>query len=194
VHWLCVNWVGVKNRVTIHRIEADEIQRIVEDIYIYGYPLLVTDVMRLTHTAAAYPTASNAPANQFAHGRLPQGPHEKGSVEPNADCLKSTAWLHLNREPVVFTIPRIQRYHLFSCLSGWYEIFETFSPRTKGTQGGQFGIVGPHWSGKLPAGVKRISAPTETVWLDGWFSVAAAEDMQLVHGDQEQFYLTPLSQ
>jgi hypothetical protein len=42
--------------------------------------------------------------------------------------------------------------------------------------------------------VKRISAPTETVWLDGCFAVAAAEDTQLVHAEQEQFRLTPLSQ
>src|SRR5262245_56025935 len=123
----------VKRRVTIHRIDAEEIQRIAEDIYIYGYPLLVTDVMRVMHTAAAYPTVHGAPANQFAHGRLPPGPHDKCSAHPNADCLKSAAWLHLNREPIVLTIPRTQRYHLFNCLSGWYEIFETFSPRNKGT-------------------------------------------------------------
>jgi hypothetical protein len=183
----------VKRGIECYNRGPEELQRIAEDLYIYGYPLLLTNASRRSRTAAADSAFQNVPTNQFAHGpRLP-APHDKG-VHPNPDVLSSSAWLQLSREPVVLTIPHTHRYHLLSCFSGWYEIFETFSPRTKGMEGGHFAFVGPQWSGKLPLGVDRIVAPTETVYLDGWFAVTAVEDMSLVHAVQDHFRLTPLSE
>jgi hypothetical protein len=184
----------MKRRFKIQTVTRAELQRVAEDIYIYGYPLVLMDIIKRIHTATPYPTLSAAPLNQFAHGRFLPEPHDKHVIHPNADCLVSSAWLDLSRGPVVLRIPRCDRYHLLSFFSGWYEIFETNSPRSGATQGGPLAFVGPRWSGKLPPGVKPIVAPTETVWIHGWFEVGGREDIELVHRVQDQFLLSPLSE
>ena len=171
-----------------------EIERVAEDMYIYGYPLLLMDVVKRRQTATPHPTLHRAPVNQFAHGRFLPGPHDKSVVHPNADCLTSFAWLDLSSEPVVVSIPWTDQYYLLSFFSAWYEIFETHSPRNDGGLGAHLGFVPPLWPGKLPAGVKAIVAPTETVWIHGWFEVSGRENIEIAHGVQDEFRLIPLSE
>ncbi|HYR41397.1 MAG TPA: DUF1254 domain-containing protein [Terriglobia bacterium] len=184
----------MKRRIEIESLTRREIQRVAEDLYIYGYPLLLMDIIKRTQTATPHPMLHRAPLNQFAHGRFLPRPHDKYIVHPNADGLCSYAWVDLRKEPVLLSIPRTDKYHILSFFSGWYEIFETSSPRNGGTQGGHVGFVAPHWCGKLPVDVKPIVAPTETVWIHGWFEVGGPEDIEIVHHLQDQFRLSPLSE
>jgi hypothetical protein len=152
------------------------------------------DVRKKTHTATSYPTLHSAPLNQFSHARYLPKPHDKSVVHPNVDCLRSSAWLDLSRDFVVLSIPKTVRHYLLTFFSGWYEIFDTSSPRTTGTEGCHLAFVAPHWHGKLPAGLKRVVAPSEIVWIDGWFEADGPEDIELVRRLQDQFQLTPLSE
>jgi hypothetical protein len=183
----------MNRRIRITSIALEDIQRAAEDIYIYGYPLLLMDVSRRIHTAASHPGSYSAPLNQFAHARFLPGPFDRRLTHPNVDCLNSSAWLDLNKEPIIFSVPRMRRYFVFSFLSEWFEIIGTISSRNFGSHGGPVGFVGPNWSGKLPAGVKRIAPPTDFVWIDGYCAVSGAEDTQLAHSVQDEFLLTPLS-
>jgi hypothetical protein len=151
------------------------------------------EVNKRTHTATPQPILDRAPLNQFAHGRFLPKPHDKHSVHANADCLCSSAWLDLGREPIVLSIPQTDRYYLLSFFSAWGEIFETSSPRNSGTRAGHLGFVSPRWHGGLPAGMKPITAPTETVWIHGLFEARGPEDIEMVHRLQDQFRLSALS-
>jgi hypothetical protein len=184
----------MKRRIKLPGLSRAEIERVAEDMYIYGYPLLLMDVIKRMQTATPYPTRHSAPVNQFAHERFLPGPHDKSVAHPNADCLTSFAWLDLRREPVVLSVPWTDRYYLLSFFSGWYEIFAAHSPRNDGGQGAHFGFVAPHWNGKLPPGVRAIVAPTETVWIHGWFEASGRENIELVHSVQDEFRLIPLSE
>jgi hypothetical protein len=184
----------MNRRIRITSIALEDIQRAAEDIYIYGYPLLLMDVSRQMHTAAPHPGSHSAPLNQFAHARFLPGPFDRRVIHPNVDCLNSTAWLDLNKEPIVLVVPRTQRYYVFSFVNEWFEIVGTISPRNLGTHGGAIGFVGPNWSGKLPSGITRIGAPTDYIWIDGYCAVSGAEDVQLAHSLQDEFLLTPLSE
>src|SRR5206468_3091913 len=184
----------MKGRTRMPNLPRAEIERVAEDMYIYGYPLLLMDAVKRTQTATPYPTLHRAPVNQFAHGRFLPGPHDKSVVHPNADCLTSFAWLDLRREPVVLSIPWTDQYYLLSFFSAWYEIFETYSPRNDGGQGVHLGFVAPYGPGKLPDGVRAIVAPTETVWIHGWFEASGPENIELVHSVQDEFRLIPLSE
>jgi hypothetical protein len=179
----------------IQPLPFEEIRRIAEDIYIYGYPLVVMDVMKRTHTATPRATLHSAPVNQFSHARFLPEPHDKYGVHPNADCLTSAAWLDLGREPVVLTIPQSSRHYLLSFFSGWYEIFGSCSLRNRGAFDKYVGFVGPHWFGRLPSEITRISAPTEIVWLHGLFEARGdREDVDVVHALQDGFQLSSLSE
>jgi hypothetical protein len=172
----------------------EDAQILAEDAYIFGYPLVVMDVARRIHTAVPFPTPQAAPTNQFAHTRVVAGAHDKDIVRPNADSLDSVAWLDVSKEPVILRIPLIDRYFLFPIWSAWYDLLEVISPRTVGRGDRHIAIVGPEWHGKLPARVDRVTAPTETVWINGRFQAAGVEDIESVHRLQNQVLLVPLSE
>jgi hypothetical protein len=167
---------------------------VAEEGYIYGYPLVLMDVMRRMQTAVPFPTAEGAPLNQFSHSRFLPEPHTKEAVRPHADSLRSTAWLDVSPQPIVLRIPPMDRYYLLSIFSVWGDLFETMSPRTTGMEGSCVAFVGPNWHGSLPDGIKRLAAPTETLWINGRIQAAGVEDLQIVHFKQDQFHLTPLSE
>jgi hypothetical protein len=59
------------------------------------------------------------------------------------------------------------RYYLLPMLDMWTDVFASPGWRTTGTQAGNFLITPPGWSGAVPSGMTRISAPTPFVWIIG---------------------------
>jgi hypothetical protein len=183
----------MKRPIKLHTLSQEQTQRVAEDIYIYGYPLLLLDVIKRIHTARAHPGLQGAPLNQFAHRPLlPE--RDKNVVHPLPDCLRSSAWLDVSKEPVILSIPPSPKYYLLTLFTNWFEIFQTCSPRNSGVHGGHLGFVSPRWHGKLPAAVKRIVAPSDTIWVDGCIEADGPDGGELVRALQEQFRLTPLSE
>jgi hypothetical protein len=87
-------------------------------------------------------------------------------VSPNADTLYSTAWLSLSKEPIVLSVPNMNGwYYLMPMLDAWTNVFASPGKCTTGTESGNFAIVGPGWNGTLPAGLTKITSPSETVWI-----------------------------
>jgi hypothetical protein len=77
-------------------------------------------------------------------------------IRPNADTLYSSAWIDLSKEPVMLHVPDTHgRYYLMQFMDAWTETFSVPGKRTTGTDEGWFAIVGPGWSGRLPAGARR---------------------------------------
>ena len=113
--------ISVKKMKSPAKIRASqyELQDVAEDIYIYGYPLILSEIVRRRATAVLQPSFRRAPVNHFAHRRFPAAPYEKDDIHPHADCLRSCAWLDLRKEPIVLSVPRIERYYLFALWSGW---------------------------------------------------------------------------
>src|SRR5262245_36051010 len=95
----------MRRRLRVQGLSSHEIQSVAEEAYIYGYPLVLMDVMRRMHTAVSVPTAEGAPINQFAHARFLPDSHSKHGLRPHADSVCSSAWLDLSRQPMILTIP-----------------------------------------------------------------------------------------
>jgi hypothetical protein len=184
----------MKREPQIQFLTGEEIQRLAENIYIFGYPLVLMDLSRRTQTATPRPTLDAAPLNQFTHGRFLPESHQRYPIHPDADCLRSSAWIDVGKEPVLLSVPHLHRYHLLSFFSAWYEIFETSSPRNALGHGGQIALVAPRSHDQLPSGVKRIVAPTAEVWIDARFEVTGSEDVETAHRIQDQFRITPLAE
>jgi hypothetical protein len=173
-------------------LSPHEIQSVAEEAYIYGYPLVLMDVMRRLHTAVPAAAEDGAPINQFAHSRfLPDADGKHGS-RPHADSLRSRAWLDVSRQPMILTIPPSDRYFVFSLFSAWGDLFDAISPRTNGVEGDRIALVGPRWRSHVPDGLKPIVAPSDMIWINGRIQSADDEDLQIVHSMQDRFQLTPL--
>jgi hypothetical protein len=165
------------------------------EAYIYGYPLVTMEMTRRVMTNVETPEGTRAPMGQFVRMREYPTAAFRDVTAPNADTLYTTAWIDVGDEPWVLSLPDAQdRYYLFPMLDGWTEVFEVPGKRTTGTGAQTYAIVGPHWKGKLPEGVKEYRSPTDMVWLLGRiYCSGTPEDYATVHKLQDEISLVPLS-
>jgi hypothetical protein len=77
---------------------------------------------------------------------------------PNADTVLSTVWMDLRAEPVVLTLPAVEkeRYYTAQLVDLQTFNFGYLGTRTTGHEGGDFLIAGPRWQGEKPAGVREV--------------------------------------
>jgi hypothetical protein len=132
--------------------------------------------------------------NAFTNVREYPTADYKGVVRVNFDTLYSIAWLDMTKEPMVVSAPDTNgRYYLLPMLDMWTDVFASPGWRTTGTQAGNFLITPPGWSGAVPAGMRRISAPTPFVWIIGRTKTDGSPDYAAVHKIQDGYKVTPLS-
>jgi hypothetical protein len=119
----------------------------------------------------------------------------KAVVRVNFDTLYSNAFLDMTKEPVILSAPNTDgRYYLLPMLDAWTDVFASPGWRTTGTQAGDFLITPPGWSGEVPSGMTRISAPTPHIWIIGRTKTDGPSDYAAVHKVQAGYKVTPLSQ
>ena len=166
----------------------EEMKRLAAEVYVFAFPLVVTDVTRQVQTA-------RTPANTFLHRRAFLDAAAASTPNPNADVLYSQAWLDLAKEPVVLSIPDTRgHYYLIALLDAWTNVAGSFGKRTMGAEKGDLAIVGPRWKGTLPAGVSEVKSPTELAWLFGRLRPSDRNDLAAALKIQDQIRLVPLSQ
>src|SRR4030095_6201818 len=84
---------------------------------------------------------------------------DKTLQTPNSDTPYSLLTLDLRAEPVVVTIPPIEKGRYFSVqmIDLFTHNFDYFGTRTTGNEGGNFIIAGPGWIGIVPKGIKKVA-------------------------------------
>ena len=150
-----------------HSRTPAEARAIAKDAYVYGYPMV--DGYRVQH--AYFIDRQNpefkAPWNELRNIPRVFTPEDKAVQTPNSDTPYSMAGLDLRAEPMVLTVPAIEKARYFSVqlidLLHSHN-FDYIGSRTTGNDGGTFLIAGPRWRGDAPKGVtKVIRAETELV-------------------------------
>jgi len=165
------------------------------DAYIYGYPLVTMEITRRVITNVAKPEGTHAPMGQLIKLREYPNASFRDVTAPNADTLYTTAFLEVDKEPWVLSIPDMKdRYYLMPMLDGWTNVFQVPGKRTTGTAAQTYAITSSTWSGMLPDGIKQFKSPTNIVWLLGRiYCTGTPEDYAAVHKLQDECKLVPLS-
>jgi hypothetical protein len=177
-------------------VTEQEAHAIGVDAYLYFYPLITMDLTRKQSTnIEPGKEVGKGPMNAFTNVReYPPGDY-KGVVRVNFDTLYSSAWLDMTKEPMGVSVPDTNgRYYLLPMLDMWTDVFASPGWRTTGTQAGNFLITPPGWSGTVPPGMTRISAPTPFVWIIGRTKTDGPSDYEAVHKIQDGYKVTPLSE
>jgi hypothetical protein len=166
------------------------------DAYLYFYPLVTVGITRKVATnTEAGKIPGYGPVNMFHNFAAFPPADFKAVVRPNFDTLYSNAFLDLTKEPVILSAPNTDgRFYLLPMLDAWTDVFASPGWRTTGTQAGDFLITPPGWSGDVPSGMTRISAPTPHVWIIGRTKTDGPSDYAAVHKIQAGYKITPLSQ
>jgi hypothetical protein len=99
-----------------------------------------------------------APWNQIANISRIATPADTAVQTINADTPYSWLGMDLRAEPVVLTVPVIDktRYFTAQLIDQYTFNFAYIGSRATGNDGGSFLIAGPGWKGELPKGVKKV--------------------------------------
>jgi hypothetical protein len=175
-------------------IAEQEAHAIGVDAYLYLYPLVTMDITRKVVTNAQVDEIVGfGPANMFNSFPAYPTAELKAVVRPNFDTLYSSAFLDLTKEPMIVSVPDTAgRYYLLPMLDMWTDVFASPGWRTTGTQAANFLVTPPGWTGDIPSGMTRISAPTPFVWIIGRTKTDGPQDYEAVHKIQAGYKITSL--
>jgi hypothetical protein len=143
-----------------------EARAIAKDAYVYGFPMV--DGYRIQH--AYFVDRNNpefkAPWNEIRNIPRVYTPADKAVQTPNSDTPYSMIGMDLRAEPMVLTVPSVEKERYFSVqlIDLYTQNFDYIGSRATGNDGGSFVIAGPHWKGEVPKGAKKvIRSETELV-------------------------------
>ena len=145
---------------TLHAqdVTPAEARAIAKEAYIYGFPMV--DNYRIQH--AYFVDTKNpeykAPWNQIANIPRVYTPADTAIQTPNSDTPYSMVGMDLRAEPMVLTVPAIEKDRYFSVqlIDAYTFNFAYIGSRATGNDGGSFLIAGPGWKGETPKGVKKV--------------------------------------
>jgi hypothetical protein len=137
---------------------STEARAIAKEAYIYGFPMV--DSYRIQH--AYFVDRDNpefkAPWNEIRNIPRVFTPEDKAVQTPNSDTPYSMLGMDLRAEPVVLTVPAIEKTRYFSVqlIDAYTHNFAYIGSRATGNDGGSFLIAGPGWQGDTPEGVSQV--------------------------------------
>lgn len=176
-------------------LTPDELSAIAVDAYVYLYPLVLMETTRRVATNwLEDERVGVAPMGVFAHSRSFPSAKFRTIVRPNFDTLYSSAWVDVEDEPYLVSLPEIRdRFFMLPLYDMWTDVFASPGTRTHGSGPITFALCSPGWHGTLPTDTVRIDAPTPTVWLLGRTETRGVDDYATIHNIQDQLRLAPLS-
>jgi len=177
-------------------VTSAEASAIAKEAYIYGYPMV--DSYRIQH--AYFVDRENpefkAPWNQIRNIPRVYTPADTTIQTPNSDTPYSFLGMDLRAEPIVLTLPVIekQRYFSVQLIDAYTFNFAYLGSRATGNDGGSYIIAGPNWKGELPKGVKKvIRSETELILAVYRTQLFNPGDIDNVKKVQAGYLVQPLS-
>ena len=131
--------------------------------------------------------------NRIYHRRVLADATARQVTAPNNDTIYSSAFFDLSGGPLRLRVPDIpDRYFSVTLMNAFTDNFRTIGTRATGGKGGDFWLVGPDWSGPVPADATLIQSDTNDVWMLIRILVAGAADLPAVQALQDRFaIITP---
>lgn len=173
-----------------------EARAIAKDAYIYGFPMEDSYRTMYAFSIAKGNPEYKGPFNSVLNIARVFTPEDKAFVTPNSDTPYTFLGLDLRAEPIVLTLPAIEknRYYVFQMMDLYTYNFDYLGTRTTGNGGGHFLIAGPRWKGTVPKGItKVIRSETEMINVIGRTQLFDAADLDNVKKIQAGYKVQPLS-
>ena len=176
--------------------KPEEARAIAKEAYIYANPM--ADNYRIYYSSFVDKTDPEykAPFNQIRNIARVYTPDDKAVQTPNSDTPYSWLAMDLRTEPLVLTVPPIEKERYFSIqLIDLYTYnFDYIGSRTTGNEGGYFLINGPGMKGKTPDKItKVIHAETELFLAVYRTQLFNPGDIENVKAIQAEYKVQPLS-
>ncbi len=177
-------------------LTPEDARAIAKEAYIYAFPMAAN--YQTLHKQAIDTTSHDyrAPFNTLTNASSVATPEDKFVVTPNSDTPYSYLWMDLRAEPIVVTMPEIEkeRYYTGQLIDLYTFNFAYLGTRSFGNDGGDFLIAGPNWNGPTPAGIKTVlRTQTQFAYLLIRTQLFNAADIVNVRKIQAAYRAQPLS-
>jgi hypothetical protein len=173
-----------------------ETRALAKEAVIYGFPLVDNYRIQYSYFVDRANPEFKAPYNTLFNIPRVYTPEDKAIQTPNSDTPYSWIGLDLRAEPIVFTVPAVDRKRYWSLqLVDLYTFnFDYLGSRATGNDGGSFAVAGPRWQGEPPPGVEKVlRCETEIASAQFRTQLFDAGDLENVKRVQNQYAVQPLS-
>lgn len=144
-------------------LSLDEARAIAKEATIYGFPLVDSYRVQYSYFVDRGGPEYKADWNTLFNNARVYTPDDKSIQTPNSDTPYSYVGVDLRAEPVVFTVPAVEkgRYYSLQFIDMYTFDFAYVGSRATGNGAGSYLLAGPKWKGKKPKGIKAV-IPCET--------------------------------
>jgi hypothetical protein len=163
VHWNWLKPLALASALVVALVAAATAQaggqkEVAEEAYIYAFPLVMNYGTMYEYFVDKSSPQYKCPFNEvFNVGRV-YTPKDTAIVTPNSDTPYSMLGADLRAEPLVLTVPEVEkgRYYSVMLVDMYTFNYGYMGSRTTGNGAGRYMIAGPNWKGKTPSGIKQV--------------------------------------
>jgi len=174
----------------------EETRAIAEEGFIYGLPIVMNYAVMYEYAVDENSGQFKAPFNTIKNEPRVYTYKDTTIVTPNSDTPYSFLWMDLRAEPIVLTVPNVEkgRYFAVQLEDGNTFNYGYIGSRTTGNEGGDYLVAGPDWQGETPPGIKKVFRSTTQFSLAGYRTqLFNPDDMPNVIKVQAGYGVQPLS-
>src|SRR3954468_1306160 len=135
-----------------------EAKKIAEEGFIYGLPIVMNYAVMYEYAVDRNSGQFKAPFNQINNEARVFTYEDTSVITPNSDTPYSILWTDLRAEPIVLSVPAVEksRYYSVMLCDGNTFNYGYIGSRATGSDAGDYLVVGPDWNGETPAGIKKV--------------------------------------
>jgi hypothetical protein len=173
-----------------------ETKAIAEEGFIYGLPIVMNYAVMYEYSVDKNSGQFKAPFNEIFNEARVFTYKDTAIVTPNSDTPYSFLWMDLRVEPIVLSVPAVEksRYYAVQLEDGNTFNFGYIGSRSTGHEAGDYMVVGPDWNGETPADIKKVFRSTTQFAIAGYRTqLFNAGDMPNVVKVQSGYKVQPLS-
>ncbi|MGR4871767.1 DUF1254 domain-containing protein [Variovorax sp. LARHSF232] len=173
-----------------------ETKAIAEEALIYGLPLVMNYAVMYEYAVDKGGPQYKAPFNQIKNESRVFTYQDTAIITPNSDTPYSFVWLDVRAEPMVISVPAVEkrRYYSVQLIDGNTYNYGYIGSRATGSEPGHYMVVGPDWKGATPPGIKKVFTSSTPFALSAIRTqLFDAKDMPNVVRVQAGYKAQPLS-
>jgi hypothetical protein len=140
-------------------ITPAETRAIAEEGFVYGLPIVMNYAVMYEYAVDRDSGQFKAPFNQINNEARLFTYKDTAIITPNSDTPYSLVWMDLRAEPIVLSVPEVDKsryYSVMLCDGNTYN-YGYIGSRATGNEAGDYLVAGPEWKGDAPSGSRSLS-------------------------------------
>ncbi len=144
--------------VAQEKLGKGDAKAIAEEAFIYGFPMVMNYGVMYEYFIDKSSSQYKCPVNEIYNTARVYTPKDTSVVTPNSDTPYSFFCADLRAEPVVVSVPEVEkeRYYSVQLVDMYTFNYGYIGSRATGNGSGTFLIAGPAWKGETPSGVRKV--------------------------------------